>query len=366
MVILMQHRIEKLRRAMDAAGIDGYLSIHPINRQYLCGFSGSPSYLIITRDKAVLATLFLSLEEAAEATEGLEIVRVDHESIYYSGAKTIFEYVQDLGIRRLAVEEEHITGAFMDSLRANLPGVEICNGSMMMAEIKAVKEPGEVEAVRKACAIVDRAFAETVEMIKPGVTEKQVADNLFNLMIAYGGSPVFQNVVSAERSSLPHGQPTSRILQKGDMITIDMGCTVPGGYYSDMTRGLMIGQPTAKQREIYDIVAEAQRLAGEAIRPGVTAFSVDKVARDYIASHGYGEYFGHSLGHGMGLYGGSELPRLCNTHKGNVILQENMCFSNEPGIYIAGFGGWRVEDTVVVTADGSEALTKTSKELIIL
>lgn len=358
-------RIAKLRKAMAANGVDGFLSMHPVNRQYLCGFSGSPSYLIITADRCVLATLFLILDEARAATKDLEIVRIDHEQIYYSGAPTISDYIRELGITRLAYEEEHVTAAFLENLRNNLPGVELVHGTDMIAGIKAIKEPGEIELMRKACAIGDRAFAETLELIRPGATELEISTNLYNLMKAYGADPKFQCVVSAERSALPHGQATMRKLQKGDMITIDMGCAVEG-YYSDMTRGIMIGQPSAKQREIFDIVYDAQKLAGEAIRPGVTGYSIDKIARDYIAAHGYGECFGHSLGHGMGLYGGAELPRLCNTVKGHVVLEENMSFSNEPGIYITNWGGWRVEDTVLVTAEGSEVLTKTPKELIIL
>ncbi len=350
---------------MAEQGVDGFLSIHPVNRHYLCGFSGSPSYLIITPDRCVLATLFLILDEAKEAVRDVEIVQIDHEQIYYSGAKTIFDYVRELGITRLAFEEEHVTAAFLESMQKNLAGIDLVHGSDMIAEIKAIKEPGELELIRKACEISDRAFAETLELIKPGATELEISMNLYNLMKAYGAEPKFQCVVSAERSCLPHGQATTRKLQKGDMITIDMGCAVEG-YYSDMTRGIMIGQPDARQREIFDIVYDAQRLAGEAIRPGVVASSIDKIARDYITAHGYGKYFGHSLGHGMGLYGGAELPRLCNTVKGNVILRETMCFSNEPGIYISNWGGWRVEDTVTVTADGSEVLTKTPKELIIL
>jgi Xaa-Pro aminopeptidase len=225
-----------------------------------------------------------------------------------------------------------------------------------------VKTEKELEKMAKAADIADQAFHHIIGYIRPGVTERAVALELEIYMKKLGASALSFETIAASgvRSSMPHGIATDKIIEDGDFLTLDFGC-VYDGYCSDMTRTVVVGKATQKQKKIYGVVLEAQIAALNAIREGINGIDVDKIARDVISSRGYGEYFGHGLGHGVGLEVHEE-PRLSPT--GTKKLLENMVVTDEPGIYIPGFGGVRIEDLIVVKKDGCEVLSKSPKQLI--
>jgi len=231
-------------------------------------------------------------------------------------------------------------------------------------ESRMIKDETELQTIAKAEAIGDAAFTHILDYVKPGVTEADIALEIEFFMKRQGASKLsFDTIVaSGPNSSMPHAQVTNRKLQMGDFVTMDFGC-VYQGYCSDMTRTVAIGEPTEEMRKVYQIVFDANIRAMEAIREGVKCNEIDAVARDYIKSQGYGDYFGHGLGHGVGLDIHEE-PRF--SPKCDVITKENMVITDEPGIYLPGRFGVRIEDLVVVKKDGYEKLSHSDKQLIVL
>ncbi len=234
----------------------------------------------------------------------------------------------------------------------------------MIEELREIKDEEEIAIIEKACSIADLAYDHILKMIQPGMTEIEVANQLDFYMRSLGASGVsFETIVaSGLRSAMPHGVASKKIIEQGDLITIDFGCYYEG-YVSDMTRTFAIGDPGEQLKEIYQIVLEAQLAVLEVAKPGVTGKQLDAVARDYITKHGYGEAFGHSTGHGIGL----------EIHEGpNVSVRAEKQFvpgniiTDEPGIYLPGIGGVRIEDDLLITSDGNRVLTHSPKELIIL
>ena len=229
---------------------------------------------------------------------------------------------------------------------------------------RMIKDQEEISSLEKACEITDNCFQYILTYIKPGMTERQIADEIEEYYKKRTEGLSFETIVaSGENTSKPHAVPTDRKIQENDIITIDMGCKV-NGYCSDMTRTFFVGNEISdKQKEIYDIVLEANKMAIKQVKAGMKCSDLDKVARDYIASKGYGDNFGHGLGHGIGLEI-HEAPTV--SPAGDIILEENMLITIEPGIYIDGFSGVRIEDDVIVKKDGCVVLNKSNKELIMI
>ena len=234
----------------------------------------------------------------------------------------------------------------------------------MIEKLRMIKTDDEIRTIRRAAEIADEAFSHILTFIKPGVTELEVSNELEFFMRRLGASESsFDTIVaSGKRSALPHGVATGKTIENGDMVTLDFGALYDG-YVSDITRTVAVGEPTEELKKIYHIVLEAQMRACSALKPGMTGKEADAVARDYIKDHGYGEAFGHSTGHGIGLEV-HEGPGL--SFRSDTVLKPGMVVTVEPGIYVPGLGGVRIEDDVLITEDGCELLTSSPKELIIL
>ncbi|MEG0286846.1 MAG: Xaa-Pro peptidase family protein [Vagococcus sp.] len=354
----MTQRITNLREKMKAENITSFLVTSPYNLRYLTGFTGTTGLALIGLEEAFFITDFRYTEQAAEQCVGYEVVK---------NVGPILEVVADLvekkGMMNLAFEESFVPFKQYVDLETLLE-VDLIPVSGMIEELREVKDQSEIEIVEKACEIADKAFSHILTYIKPGMTEIQVANELDFYMRSLGASGVsFETIVaSGLRSAMPHGVASDKVIEEGDFVTIDFGCYYQG-YVSDMTRTISLGEPSEKLKEIYEIVREAQQKVLDVAKPGMTGIELDAVARDYIASKGYGEAFGHSTGHGIGLeiHEGPNVSKLAEKAfvPGNII-------TNEPGIYLPGIGGVRIEDDMLVTENGIKTLTHSKKELIIL
>ncbi|MBN1161252.1 MAG: aminopeptidase P family protein, partial [Dehalococcoidales bacterium] len=351
-------RLNKLRSRLAEKAIDAILITQPQNRRYLSGFHGTAGYLIITNKQAVLATDFRYTEQAKEQAPDFEI-----KQISASLEKWFPALVGEMGINRLGFEGGNISFNFHRQI-ANALKKQKCNVKMVLTgglveEIRATKEPDEIEFIKRASAITDAAFEEVEMKIKAGMTEKQVAWELEKDMRERGSQslPFDIIVASGPDAALPHAIPTDRLIKTGEPVVIDMGARYQG-YASDLSRTICVGKADTKYKEVYNIVLKAQTVAMEAITKGMTGNQADKIARDIIKTAGYGEAFGHSLGHGVGL-AEHELPRLGPRSKDR--LADGMVFTVEPGIYLTGWGGVRIEDTVVMEGGRVKMITKARK-----
>lgn len=343
---------------MQEENLDSFLITSPYNLRYLTNFTGTTGLAVITLEKAFFITDFRYTEQAAAQAQGFEIIK---------NVGPIFEEVADLvqkeGLRELGFEET--TVSFLEySVLEEIIDAQLIPISGMIEELREIKDEEEIAIIEKACSIADLAYDHILKMIQPGMTEIEVANQLDFYMRSLGASGVsFETIVaSGLRSAMPHGVASKKIIEQGDLITIDFGCYYEG-YVSDMTRTFAIGDPGEQLKEIYQIVLEAQLAVLEVAKPGVTGKQLDAVARDYITKHGYGEAFGHSTGHGIGL----------EIHEGpNVSVRAEKQFvpgniiTDEPGIYLPGIGGVRIEDDLLITSDRNRVLTHSPKELIIL
>ena len=355
---MFKERIEKLRKAMDGRNLDAVLLIGDPNRNYLSGFTGNESFSLITQERAFFITDSRFTEQASQQVK-------DYEVLEYNKGTTFVDFLSVLvkknNVKKLGFEENIVSYSQYEILNDKL-GCELVPMKGMVEEIRIVKDDHELELIGKAAAVADRAFKHMLEFIKAGMTEREVGLELEFYMKKLGASDLsFPSIVaSGVRSSLPHGQATEKVINKGEFLTLDFGC-VYREYCSDMTRTVVIGKPSEKMVEIYNIVLEAEQLALKAYKPGVPAIEVDAVARNYISKKGYGKNFGHSLGHGVGREI-HEAPII--GYRNNRKLGSGMVVSDEPGIYIPGFGGVRIEDLLVVTENGGKALSKSPKNLI--
>lgn len=354
----MQKRVENLRKQMREEGIQGFLITSPYNLRYLTNFTGTTGWAFITLDQAYFMTDFRYTEQAEKQCVGYEIVK-NVAPLPVEMARII----NPLDLKNVAFEEEQVSHALYLMLE-ELIDTELVGVVGMIEELREVKDDEEIETIKKACAIADAAFAHIVEFITPGKTEIEVANELDFYMRSLGATGVsFETIVaSGIRSAMPHGVASGKVIEHGDFVTLDYGCYY-NGYVSDMTRTISMGQPKEKLAEIYDIVLTAQLKVIDAARPGMTGIELDAVARDYITEKGYGEAFGHSTGHGIGLeiHEGPNVSRLAE----KPFVAKNV-ITDEPGIYLPGIGGVRIEDDLLITNDGCEVLTKSPKELIIL
>jgi Xaa-Pro dipeptidase len=275
-------------------------------------------------------------------------------------ARLLAETIADRGLGSAAIGlTEDAPWGWVNRLSALAPNVRFVDVSSQLGYIRMVKTPQEVDWIRKACTIADRALENAFRGLRTGMTEAELASTLTAEMKTLGGGMVFVDVLFGERAALPHGGASERRLKPGDGVLVDMGCTVHG-YWSDITRTAFYGDPSKRQTEIYNIVLEANRAAFNAVKPGATCESIDIAARKIIEEAGYGEYFIHRLGHGVGLQI-HEHPYMV---KNNMLpLADGMVFSDEPGIYIVGELGVRVEDTVVCTQTGCKSLTRHRRSL---
>lgn len=353
---LKKLRIAKLRQELSARKLDGIIIKSLPNIYYLSGFTSEDATLLITMEKSFLLTDFRYLEQAAKEAEHYEIIRVDNNLW-----KTIGKLAE--GLRSIGIEEDSISWADF-RIAQEVFGRGLLDAAGILRDLRQVKDEAELNIIREAVAITDQAFTDVLQKIRPGVTEEDLALELEFFLRKNGASgKSFEFIVaSGNRSSLPHGTASSKKITSGEQITLDFGAKYHW-YCSDITRTVFVGEPDAKYKEIYEIVLEAQQAALEIIKPGLTGKEVDSIARDIIRKYGYADYFGHGLGHSVGLEI-HESPRF-NT-RDNTVLQPGMIMTVEPGIYIPDWGGVRIEDMVLVTKNGVEVLTQAPKHFIII
>ncbi|QEK12137.1 aminopeptidase P family protein [Crassaminicella thermophila] len=351
----MLRRLSKLREILKKKNLDAAIIYKPENRRYISQFTGTSGYALITVDRAFLITDFRYIEQSRKECKEYEII--EHSNNY-----SIYSILNELSINRLGFEDDFVTYMQYKEFSEKLNNIELVPLDGAINILRKIKYEEEINNIEKAAIIADEAFGYICEYIKPGISEKDIALELENYMKRKGATATsFTTIVaSGVRSSLPHGVASDKLVEKGDFITIDFGC-IYNGYCSDMTRTIVLGKANDKQKEIYNIVLEAQLRALDAIKPGITGMDADKIARDFIKSKGYGENFGHGLGHGVGLEI-HEDPRLSPT--GKDTLQSGMVVTDEPGIYIPDFGGVRIEDLVVITKTGNRVLSKSPKQLL--
>ena len=249
-------------------------------------------------------------------------------------------------------------------LKGAIPDVQLSQADSIFYDIRMIKDEQEIEYFQTAVSYCDQAFEHILSFIRPGMTEQEVGFELEMFMRKAGAEGIKANhvIASGERSSLPHGQATNRVIQVGDFVKMDIGARVKG-YYSDFTRTVVVGEPSSKQVEIYEVVKKAQEAALGAIGPGKVCSQLDEMVRSIFREAGYGENFTHSLGHSIGLAIHEKPVMRSSDH---TVLQPGMVITVEPGIYIPGFGGVRIEDFVVITEDGYKNLTKATKELQVI
>jgi Xaa-Pro aminopeptidase len=351
-------KINKVRQQFKELNIDSILITNPYNRRYISNFTGTAGVVLITEEKAYFITDFRYTEQAEKQAIGFEIVQ--HKGLIQDEVKRL---VEENGVKRLGFEENDLTYAQYLSYQKGMKA-EFIPVSNVVEKIRLIKTEDEIKILKEAADIADAAFKHIIEFIRPGLTEKEVSNELEFFMRKCGAdSSSFDIIVaSGARSALPHGVASDKIIEKGDMVTLDYGAFYKG-YISDITRTIAVGEPSNQLKEIYQIVYDAQMKAMNEIRPGLTGKQADAIARDYITSKGYGQNFGHSTGHGIGLEV-HEGPSL--SMRSNLVLEKGMVVTVEPGIYLPGVGGVRIEDDIVLTDDHNETLTHSTKELLIL
>ncbi len=355
----MEERRNKIRALFAAHDADAILTFSPENRRYVTSFTGSSGYVILAKEETVLLTDSRYIEQASKQATGVKVVL--HQNNWLM---TLKEQLDHLSVKRLLFEQDTVSYKLFHDLTEVLPDVTLVPSSGLIEIIRQVKDAGELAIMREAAHIADQAFTHILEFLRPGLKETDVALELEVAMRKLGatGSSFDTIVASGERSAMPHGVASDRVIQTGEFVKMDYGCFYDG-YASDITRTVAIGQPSPRHKEIYELVLAAQLTAVNGMRAGLTGEQADALARDVIKAGGYGDHFGHSLGHGLGL-AVHESPRVAQ--RSSDMLKEGMVVTIEPGIYIPGFGGVRIEDDVVLTGHTCERLTLSSKDLIIL
>ncbi len=354
----MTSRLAALRELLPQNRLDALLVSQPENRRYLSGFTGSAGFLLISRDAAILATDFRYVEQAQAEAPSFDIERVAGPPEGW-----LPRLASQTGARRIGFEQDHITYAayqeFVAALKEGVTNTALIASKGVIDGLRAIKDKGELACLEKAAELADAALDEIVPGIETGMTEKELAWRLESHLRQNGSEPLpFEVIVaSGPNAALPHAKPTDRPIAASEPIVIDLGARTHG-YCSDITRTCCLGEGDSTFHRIYDIVLGAQLTAMETLQAGMTGEQVDQLARTVISEAGYGDAFGHGLGHGVGLAAHEE-PRLGPGSPS--VLADGMVFTLEPGIYISGWGGVRIEDTVVLEEGKVRPLTRARK-----
>ncbi|MCA0970116.1 Xaa-Pro peptidase family protein [Halobacillus litoralis] len=351
-------KLNQLRTSLTEKHVDGLLIMSPQNRRYVSGFTGSSGALLITKEEALLITDFRYTEQAAEQAEGFEIVT--HK---VPMPEEVSNQAKRLGLSKIAFEKDHVTYTAFEQYKDALDA-ELVPTAGIVEQLRLIKTDEEINILKDAVKIADDAFEHILGYIKPGVKEIDVSNELEFFMRKQGATSSSFDIIVASgyRSALPHGVASEKEIQSGELVTLDFGA-VYKGYCSDITRTVAVGEISDELKEIYDTVLQAQLKGMEGLKAGITGIEADALTRDYIKEKGYGEYFGHSTGHGIGL-DVHEGPGL--SFRSEKKLEEGMVVTVEPGIYVPEVGGCRIEDDAVITKDGNISLSKSTKELITL
>lgn len=348
-------RIETLREYMGKNNISATWVTKPEDIYYYSGFTGSTGSALITEDALYFFADFRYTKQVSQQCVGYTIKEV-------SAKKNTVDYLKELVVGTLAYEDQYMSVFEYNALKSAISEERLVPLKNTITVLRAIKDEEEIVNLRQAAAIADKGFLHVLDIVKPGMTEKELALELEFFMRKQGASGLsFTTIVaSGIRSSMPHGVASDKVIEKNDMLTLDFGCMY-NGYCSDMTRTFVVGTADDRQKELYNIVLETQLKVLDAIKPGARCKEIDALSREIIGGYGYGEFYGHGLGHGVGLEI-HELPVLNGTSE--FVLEENMVVTDEPGIYLPDFGGVRIEDTVLVTKDGYDLISRSTKEFI--
>jgi Xaa-Pro aminopeptidase len=352
-------RLRKLRTSIAEKGPDALLLSQPENLRYLSGFTGSSGWLLISEQNAILATDFRYVEQAKGESPDFEIIQTKQELHDWLPG-----LVSDLGWHKLGFEANFISydgyHKLSEAIKTKQVNLELIPTTGIVEQLRSIKEPEELEFITKAVELADAAFGQAKAIIRPGITEKEIAWEIEKFLRQKGseGIPFEIIVASGPNSALPHARPTEKTIRSGEPVLIDMGARI-SGYCSDLSRTLFLGRANKTFQEIYNIVLKAQTTAMEGIESAMDASQADRLARSVVEQAGYGDAFGHGLGHGVGL-AVHEFPRLGLSSSDS--LANGMVFTIEPGIYFAGQGGVRIEDMVVLENGKAKVLTKASRD----
>jgi Xaa-Pro aminopeptidase len=354
-------RLAHLRQRLIAhdPAVEALLVTEGNNRRYSSGFTGSAGQLLVAATAAILLTDFRYVEQATAQAPDYEVVKTDGPPW-----PVVAEQVARLGVKRLGVEAQTMTidehNRLVDVLAEKAPGTEVVPLRGMVEAVRQAKDPAEIETIHRAVKIADRALEAVIRELQPGLTEREVAWQLEVAMRERGAEGVSFPIIvaSGPNGAMPHHRPSTRQIELGEPIVIDMGCILDG-YCSDMTRTVVLGEPDARFWEIYNIVLRAQQACEDGLRAGMLGKEGDALSREAIKKAGYGDRFGHGTGHGVGL-AIHEAPYLSPT-RGDTRLEEGTVVTVEPGIYLPGWGGVRIEDMVVVGQPRSLILTTAHK-----
>jgi Xaa-Pro aminopeptidase len=325
----------------------------------MTNFTGTAGVAIISDQKAQFITDFRYVEQAKEQAKGFEIVQ--HTGPIYV---EVANQVEKLGLKKLGFEQSHLTYEAHQIYEKNIETATLVPVSGLVESLRLIKDQREINMIQAAANIADAAFEHILTYIRPGITELAVSNELEFFMRKQGATSSSFDIIVASgfRSALPHGVASDKVIEKGELVTLDFGAYLKG-YCSDITRTVAVGNVSDELKAIYNTVLEAQLLGMKGIKPGMTGKEADALTRDYITEKGYGDYFGHSTGHGLGMEV-HEGPAL--SMKSDTVLEPGMVVTVEPGIYIAGVGGTRIEDDTLITPEGNKSFTHSTKELLIV
>ncbi len=355
---IFTQRQNNLKNKLAEMGVDGILLTNLTSIRYLCGFSGSAASCLITTDGSYFISDGRYDVQSKNQVKGLErfidfgthLSIIEKNNLIQNGLK-------------LGFEGDHTSVSQFKAMQDIFSNVNWESTSMLMENLQAIKDQSELDAIRTAVEITDAIYEEIIPMLKVGTTEKDVAIQLVTRYRQESDGEAYSPIVAGgPNSALPHAVPGDRPFEKGDFIVIDAAAKI-SGYHADMTRTPVVGEATDKHREIYNTVKDAQQAGCDTAKAGMTCKEVDNVTRDYITEKGYGEYFNHGTGHGLGLEIHTE-PRM--SQLSTQTLETNNVVTIEPGIYLEGWGGVRIEDDVIIHEEGCEVLNKTTKELVVL
>jgi Xaa-Pro aminopeptidase len=358
----IEARLPRLRVKLDDAALPSFLVTKLANIRYLTGFTGSAAMLLVTGDDALFVT---DGRYRTQSAEQLAAAGVDAKIEIGATAAAQRVILRDAltGHARLGLEEHSVTWAEQRELAGVFDGIELVPAGTPVEDLRRVKDAGEVDRIRTACAIADDAFVSLLPRLGDGITERDFAIALEFAMRERGasGNSFDPIIASGPNGAMPHARPGDRVIGRNELVVCDFGCIVDG-YCSDMTRTVSVGDPGPEARHLYEVVLESQRAGRAAVAADTPCAAIDKASRDVIVDAGWGDAFSHSTGHGVGLEI-HEAPRVASSARDTLLVSDVVTV--EPGVYLPGVGGVRIEDTVVVTADAATALTLTPKELVL-
>ena len=354
---MYKNRIGKIQAQLIKENLDGLLVTRLAHIRYLCGYSGSSGLLIIRRNDAHFLTDFRYKDQAAKEVKGARVMITKADPISELKDLTQFQGKN----QRYGFESAYTTHSDLQRIQSGMGKALVLPTSDLVEQFSTIKDSEEIASLQKAIDITDTAFERILGYIRPGLRENEVRAELEYQMMSLGSErPAFDTIIaSGFRSAMPHGVATDKKIRKGDFVTLDFGAMY-NGYTADLTRTVMVGKANTRQKKIYSIVLKAQVSAIKKVKSGIEGKAVDKVARDIITRAGFGKNFGHGLGHGIGVYIHSKPnvgPRSTET------LKSGMVITIEPGIYVSGWGGVRIEDDVLVTTTGCRVMTRSPKNL---